>query len=246
MAEDAVVEDGHEAAGERESASNADALLLMAQTLLAAGPAERTEGDAYEVVVHVDAATLAEDDEGACELEAGPALHPETARRLACDASVVRILERDGRPLSVGRRTRNIPPSLRRALRSRDQTCRFPGCAQRRFLHAHQVEHWARGGRTDLSNLIQLCGFHHRLVHEGGYTIERRNRGGVLFRRPDGSAVQSVPPRPPGDLLELQRRNQRAGLKLDHDTCAPRVSFDRFRLAWVVDGLAEADPRVPK
>jgi hypothetical protein len=88
-----------------------------------------------------------------------------------------------------------------------------------------------RHRRTDLSNLIHLCGFPHRLVHEGGYTIEKPVRGGVLFRRPDGEAVRNVPSRQPGDPLELQRRHRRAGLRLDHETCAPRVSFDRMHLA---------------
>jgi hypothetical protein len=102
---DAQLGAGEEARGERTAVSNADALLLMSQTLIASGPSERSGADSYEVVVHVDAATLADDASGACELEGGPGLHPETARRLACDASLVRILERDGRPLSVGRRT---------------------------------------------------------------------------------------------------------------------------------------------
>jgi hypothetical protein len=164
--------DGFESAGERVAASNADALLLMAQTMLSNGPAERSGGDCYQVLVHVDAGALAgpehADEPDLCEFEHGPALHPETARRLACDASLVRILERDGRPLSVGRRTRSIPSALRRALRSRDRRCRFPGCAQTRFLNAHHLDHWAHGGRTDLANLVQLCSHHHRLVHEGG------------------------------------------------------------------------------
>ena len=119
---------GEPVAEERFTPSNADALVLMAQTTLTHGPAGSGGGE-HQLVVHVDAATLADDDEdGACGLERGPALAPETARRLGCDASVVRILERDGRPLSVGRKTRSLPPALRRALRSRDRTCRFPGC----------------------------------------------------------------------------------------------------------------------
>jgi hypothetical protein len=125
--------------------SNADALVLMAQTLLHHGAADTAAAEIHQVVVHVDAARLAHDDEGACGIEHGPAMHPETARRLACDASLVRILGRDGRPLSVGRRTRSITPALRRALRSRDRICRFPGCSHWRFLHAHHVKHWARG-----------------------------------------------------------------------------------------------------
>ena len=92
-------------------------------------------------------------------------MHPDTARRLACDASVVRILERDGRPLSVGRRTRSIPPALRRALQSRDHCCRFPGCTQRRFLHAHHIDHWLDGGTTELENLQLRCRRHHVLQH---------------------------------------------------------------------------------
>jgi hypothetical protein len=224
--------------------SNADALVLMSQTLLATGPAERTGGDSYAVVVHVDAATLAGDAEGGCGLEHGPPLRPETARRLACDASVVRILERDGRPLSVGRRTRSVPPALRRALRSRDATCRFPGCGQGRFLHAHHVDHWARGGPTDLANLIHLCAFHHRLVHEGGYTIDRDSRGGVRFSRPDGQAVSVVPARARGEARALQRRHNRIGLAVEHATCVPRTSYERLELGWVVGRLAEADPRL--
>ena len=76
---------------------------------------------------------------------------------LGCDAAVVRIVERDGQPLSVGRRTRTIPPALRRALRSRDDGCRFPGCVHRRFLHAHHIHHWARGGPTSACRTWCSC-----------------------------------------------------------------------------------------
>jgi Domain of unknown function (DUF222)/HNH endonuclease len=152
----------------------ADALVTVVRTALAAEPdGRRADADPCEVMVHVDAATLAADAVAdRTDLEDGPSLAPETVRRLACDASVVRIVERDGRPLTAGRRTRTIPPALRRALRSRDGCCRFPGCSHSRFLHAHHVRHWAQGGPTDIANLVMLCSHHHRLVHEGGYTIE--------------------------------------------------------------------------
>jgi hypothetical protein len=228
---------------ERFTPSNADALVLMARTAMAHGPAEG-DGCEHQVVVHVDAATLAHDEEGACELEHGPALAPETARRLGCDASVVRILERDGRPLSIGRKTRSLSPALRRALRSRDRTCRFPGCGQHRFLHAHHIRHWAQGGRTDLSNLIQLCSHHHRLVHEGGYSVERRGGGRVRFRRPDGQAVPAAPCAPQGEAAAVPRLNGAAGVTVDDTTCVPCVHSERMQLPWIVDGLAEADPRL--
>jgi hypothetical protein len=240
---DAVRASARASAETTQNGDSADALVLMADTMLASGPAERAGGEHYEVVVHVDVEALAHDDPGAaCELDDGPALHPETARRLACDASVVRILERDGRPLSVGRRTRSVPPALRRALRSRDRTCRFPGCTQRRFLHAHHVDHWAHGGRTDLSNLIHLCAHHHRLVHEGGYRIEPRARGDLCFRGPDGRALPAVPRLPRGDTFALTRRNHR--LAVGPKTCQPHSHGGPFERNWVVDNLLERDPRL--
>jgi hypothetical protein len=228
---------------ERFTPSNADALVLMAQTALAHGPAEGA-GSEHQVVVHVDAATLAHDEDGACELEHGPALSPETARRLGCDASLVRILERDGRPLSIGRKTRALSPALKRALRSRDRTCRFPGCGQQRFLHAHHIRHWAQGGRTDLSNLIQLCSHHHRLVHEGGYSVERRGEGRVRFHRPDGQPVPAAPATPEGEAPALPRLHRAAALTIDDTTCVPCVHSQRMDLHWIVDLLAEVDPQL--
>jgi hypothetical protein len=230
--------------------SNAAALVLMAETLLSSGPAERSGGDSYQVVVHVDSAALSsastdEDADSLCQLEHGHLLHPETARRLACDASIVRILERDGRPLSVGRRTRSVPPALRRALHARDHCCRFPGCTQRRFLHAHHIEHWAHGGPTDLGNLVHLCRFHHRLVHEGGYTLESVGRTGELrFRRPDGTALNPVPTPVPGRRGEVERRNRGRGIAVDQETCASGSTGERFHLALCVDALVTADPRL--
>jgi hypothetical protein len=95
-------------------------------------------------------------------------LAPEVARRLPCTAVLVSLVEDDeGRPVSVCRQSRTIPPALQRALRARDRGCRFPGCAERRFVESHHIRHWAAGGETSLDNLIQLCCVHHRLVHEG-------------------------------------------------------------------------------
>jgi hypothetical protein len=230
--------------------SNADALVLMAETLLDSAPADKCGGQSCQVVVHVDAEALAgergddESSEAGCHLEHGYALQPETVRRLACDSSVVRILERDGRPLSIGRRTRSVPPALRRALRARDHSCRFPGCSHRRFLHAHHVEHWARGGRTDLANLIHLCRYHHRLVHEGGYCVERAIGGELRFSCPDGRVITAVPEQQPGDRHELQRRHRRLGI--GPDTCASSWNGDRLDLALAVDGLVSRDTRMPR
>jgi hypothetical protein len=122
----------------------AQAMRAQALVVLATGGEPKAE-----VVVHVDAETLTADEiKRQSELADGPALAPETVRRLGCNAALVTMIERNGKPLSVGRRTRAIPPALRRALRSRDRGCRFPGCTHSRHLHAHHIQHWARGGRT--------------------------------------------------------------------------------------------------
>ena len=104
---------------------------------------------------------------------AGP-VHPETVRRLVCDASITRVVTRGGsEPLDVGRRTAVVPVPMRRAVIVRDRHCRFPGCDRPPpWCDAHHVKHWADGGATSVNNLILMCRRHHRLVHEGGFDIE--------------------------------------------------------------------------
>ncbi len=102
----------------------------------------------------------------------GTRLAPETARRLCCDTAMV-CVERDdtGNVLDIGRRARTIPPAIDRAVRIRDGGCRFPGCGVR-FTDGHHVRHWADGGTTSLANLLSLCVYHHRKLHEGGWKLQ--------------------------------------------------------------------------
>jgi hypothetical protein len=186
--------------------------------------------------VHVDAAALEHDGEGGCALEDGPALAPETARRLACDASLVRIRERDGKALSVGRKQRTIPPALRRALQARDRGCRFPGCTNHRFVDAHHIQHWVHGGETSVANLLLLCRRHHRLLHEGGYSVEPSSDGLVRFRTPWGDPIPAAPRPPPGSSRRLLADNR--GLAIDTETAACGTG-DRMDLALAVDALID-------
>ena len=125
----------------------ADALALLAETALHHGIDPGAPGERYQVVVHVDAAVLADADQaGQSVLEDGLRVPAGTSQRLACDASrVVMRHDADGRLLEVGARTRTIPPALRRALDHRDRGCRFPGCGVR-FGQGHHLRHWAHGG----------------------------------------------------------------------------------------------------
>ena len=96
--------------------------------------------------------------------------------------------------LSVGRRTRTIPPHIRRALEERDRGCRFPGCGCR-FTEAHHVKHWADGGETSLRNTLLLCRRHHRAVHEGRIKVSVTSDGTVLFFTPTGRMLADAPKR---------------------------------------------------
>jgi hypothetical protein len=165
----------------------ADALVEIVRTYLggSTGPSESagSTADRYQVVVHVDEAAL----HGGIGRADAPL---EVVKRLACDTSVVVVTEDErGSPLRVSRKQRTVSTSLRRALWARDRHCTFPGCHRTRFVDAHHVQHWIDGGETSVDNLVLLCSYHHRLLHEGGYRIRRDYRGEWYFVRADGRAI---------------------------------------------------------
>jgi hypothetical protein len=219
----------------------ADALGLVAETALHRGLDPGAPADRYQVVVHVDAAVLADPEQpGQSVLEEGSHVSAETSRRLACDASrVVMRHDEAGRVMEVGARTRTIPPALRRALQHRDHGCRFPGCTVR-FGQGHHLRHWAQGGATTLSNLALLCRRHHRAVHEEGYQVARGSDGALQFRRPDGRALPDVPAPVvvPDDAVEtLRARHASEGLRLHARTACPGWLGERLDVGWAIDVL---------
>jgi hypothetical protein len=219
----------------------ADALALLVETALHHGLDPGTAGERYQVVVHVDAAVLANADQpGQSVLEDGPRVSAETSQRLACDATrVVMKHDEDGNLVEVGARTRTIPPALRRALHHRDRTCRFPGCGLP-FGQGHHVRHWAQGGPTTLSNLALLCRRHHRAVHEEGYQVDRTPEGTLQFRCPRGRPLPDVPPAAavPADPVQVLRATNVAnGLHLHAKTGLPSWLGEPLNVGWVIDVL---------
>lgn len=220
------------------AARRADALCHVAEQFLAHEAVTSRQAERFQVVVHVDEQTLANDgDTGCCHIEHGGALAPETARRLACDASVVTMGAQPGlSPLDIGRRSRSIPPATRRALEFRDQGCRFPGCLNHRYVDAHHIRHWADGGHTNMDNLILLCRHHHTLLHEGGFTLERRDDGKLLFFRPDGRLVPQVP-KSPLAVPAIASVIARCGADVSAETCTSLWQGERMDLDMAVGGL---------
>jgi 5-methylcytosine-specific restriction endonuclease McrA len=223
----------------------ADAIGMIAEAALHHGIDPGAAGERYQVVVHVDAAPLADPDQpGQSVLEEGEHVSAETSRRLACDASrVVMRHDPDGGVVEVGARTRTIPPSLRRALQHRDRGCRFPGCGLP-FTQGHHIRHWANGGPTTLSNLTLLCRRHHRSVHEDGFRVERLPDGELQFWRPNGWPLPDAPPLPPvpDDVIgRLRAENEAAGLHLDGRAARGTSGDTSFSPAAAIDGM---HPRV--
>ncbi len=170
-------------------ARRADAILALCSSRLA----EDADADRATIVVHARLQDLVE-QEGGAEIEGGGAIHAETARRMLCDARVQILLEdSEGEPMRLGRVSREPSAAMLRQLRYRDGECRFPGCGARRFTQAHHILWWGEGGRTDLDNLVLICSFHHKLVHEHGWRISREQGGEVRWFLPGGARYRAGP-----------------------------------------------------
>ena len=158
-------------------------------------------------------------------IENAPHIPAETSRRIACDCTRIELTEDEtGEPLSIGRKSRSIPPSINRALHARDQGCRFPGCTNTHFIDGRHNKHWADGGETSMENLVQLCRRHHRLVREGGFGRERGLDGKLVFKDQLGKELARSF-RPKSVLADQEAidwmKAHIPNLKIDADTCVP-------------------------
>ncbi len=222
------------------AARRADALGLLAESFVEHGPAALNGGDRHLISVHVSAETLRHREAGCCEIEEGPSIPAETARRLACDASVVAIVENeDGEPLNVGRKTRTISAPLRRFLNARDRGCRFPGCTNTRWVDAHHIHHWANGGETKPSNLVSLCRFHHRLVHEGGVAIHVLDDGAIRFVHANSQSFDSAAPDHVHvfDWMQLPAAHEERGIHITECTARTRWNGESMDYGLAVEVL---------
>ena len=224
---------------ERQVADSANPVPASVAPYVPAGTSR--PADAADEPRPEDAAAPAARGQAVLEDAGGLRVSAATAQRLACDAGrVVMTHGSGGEVLDVGRKTRTIPPALRRALAARDRRCRFPGCTARR-CDAHHVRHWAHGGATRLDNLIHLCRRHHRAVHEGGLRVTFDDAtGAVRFTQADGRPLPEVPesPRWTGEALgPVDARLAAAGIEIGPETAAPRWDGERLDLDWAMSVL---------
>jgi hypothetical protein len=226
--------------------SAADALIHIASAALESGGGDldTPAPDRCQVVIHVDRTLTAPDATLSARLEDGTPVSAETLRRVCCDGGVVAaVVDQQGAILDVGRRTRAIPTAIRRALWIRDQGCRFPGCMNQRYVHGHHVQHWLHGGPTSLDNLVLLCSFHHRLLHEASFTLTRLPDGEVEVRTPQGALLPSHPTltADPGIVEwaggEAEWTGDPDEPEVDEWTTMPGWDGERMDLDWVVSSL---------
>ncbi|MDZ4728486.1 MAG: DUF222 domain-containing protein [Xanthomonadales bacterium] len=232
------------------SSRRADALARMAgEWSFNSNSTPLSSNDRFVINIHADIETLRVDGLGGeSELENSENVSAETSRRLACDCSVVNWLDHKGHsltgaePLSVGRKTRTVPPSIRRALQRRDRGCRFPGCSCTRFVDAHHIHHWADGGETHINNLLLLCRHHHRLVHEGGFGLRRSAEGEIQCTTPDGKYIPvSAETRFSGSVFALTHDNEEEGINIIAKTAIPDWWGESMDSSIVVHNLSLRD-----
>jgi hypothetical protein len=226
--------------------SAVDALLHLVSNAQndgsSAGPS--VSGTKAEIVIHVDRDLTESDGTLSARLEDGTHVSAETLRRVCCDGGIVpAAVDDQGALLDVGRRTRAIPSAIRRALWIRDQGCRFPGCMNQRYVHGHHIKHWLHGGPTSLDNLVLLCAWHHRLLHEAGFSASLRPDGELEVRTPAGALL------PPHPVLAADRPvvEWTAGTDewhgdpdepgVDEWTTMPSWDGEKMDLDWIVGTL---------
>ncbi|SFG47452.1 HNH endonuclease [Actinopolymorpha cephalotaxi] len=215
----------------------ADALVLMAETLLSHTPAFLNSADKYRVIIHLHPtqppkltpatapttgqATPRPAPRQPASLDDGVPLAPDTADRLACESTVTAVhLGPDGQIRGLSDPTRYPRAATARAVRIRaHHTCQAPGCTTRHGLQIHHARHWSHGGPTTLANLVLICRYHHWLAHEGGHTFTARPGGHFSFHRPDGTEIPATPPLPgltDTPTREATTNNNLARAVLDH------------------------------
>jgi hypothetical protein len=240
--------------------SAADALIHIASLHLSGGAgtadpvalADVAAPVQGQVIIHLDRDRMSPDGALAGTLDDGTRVSAEALRRVACDGGLVTaVVDEQGSVLDIGRRTRAIPTAIRRALSIRDQHCRFPGCANRRFLHGHHIRHWLHGGPTSLDNLVSLCSFHHGQLHEGGFSVELTEDGQVVVRTPQGVPIPAQPALAAdvdsvdwdGDWWQGSQGDTTIGTATDAWTATPTWDGEAVDYDAIVGALVSRDER---
>ncbi|MFB7845209.1 DUF222 domain-containing protein [Microbacterium sp. NPDC056052] len=193
-------DEGRPGDGRRLDQVRFDRFLLKVLTGRVADDADIVTSLRATVQITVAESTLLGRDERMAELDGRGPMDPDLARRLAAAAFSWERLELDPQGRVVRTSPYRVPEPVRRQLRARDRTCRFPGCRQP--ARRSQIDHnhdFARGGPTDPCNLACLCETHHALKHPDvdarwRWAAEQRAGGVIVWITPAGVEHTDAPP----------------------------------------------------
>ena len=173
-----------------------------------------------------------------CEIDGGPALAPETVRRLACDASIV-IVSGDGERTSCKpvRKPPPSPPQPGARYVGATAAVGSPAAAPARSPTFTTCNTASKGGSNDHRNLLELCWHHHRLVHEGGWNVRVDDRGEVLAIRPNGNVLREPPTAQRRESAAHRHDNTRLRHRHRPDHLHPRCYGDKLDLDHIITGL---------
>lgn len=169
-----------------------------------AGPGPESSGESQpqrrftgpDVLVTIDATTLAGLTDHAGNLEGYGPLGFDVARDIAALAGSFTplLINGQGDLLAIGRKRRLPTPIVRRWLRVRDETCRFPGCS--RSAANCEIDHvvpWAKVQDTHHTNLAHLCRKHHRFKTLARWNVVQERPGWLRWTSPSGLKYSTSP-----------------------------------------------------
>jgi len=100
---------------------------------------------------------------------AGIPLPDTMVEQLRASASLEPVLVDDnGFPMAIGKRTRSVSPKIIRAVMLRDRHCRCGNCDLHSGLHAHHIQPRSWGGTDEISNLVAVASVHHPMLIPNG------------------------------------------------------------------------------
>jgi len=185
-----------------------DAILLLLARHVLEGPSDEGRAN-YQLALD-----LCEDCQRARQLADGELVGVSTniANMARCDAQWIPGADVSAAPGQTFERAKQeVPPATRRSVLRRDHhRCQVPGCTHATFVDIHHIETRADGGNHEASNLLTLCGAHHRAVHEGALRITSADQR-LVFLHADGTPY-GAPPDAPIALLQARAFQALRGL----------------------------------
>jgi hypothetical protein len=221
--------------GEGIEARRFDAAIALGRRYLVPNP---EAVPAATIVVRVEGTGSGEVDDDAPVRAHGLAISRAAYERMRCDAAMAVERALDDGSIERTRTVDAIPRRIRRAVLKRDLgTCRWPGCGSRASIHVHHIVWRSRFGPNAIENLVSLCHYHHRAIHQRGWEIHGNANGPLQFVDWQGRVADERTDRR-APILEraLERAQTASGYRPGPATIATALG-DRLDRTWAIGAI---------